>query len=268
MSTATPAAGEIIWADAHNHLHDARIPQNPSINGVGECPCLINATSEDDWEPVLQAAAQFPRIRHAALGVHPWFAHLVHAGWETRLRHHLITRHDLAIGECGLDRKTHACPLDIQVPVFETQLRLAREFNRPLTIHCVAAWGLLLEILERISPPRSWMVHGFSGSIETARRLIAMGAFLSIPVRALQPENSRIFEVFQSLPRDRILLETDSPNPPLPQEIDQSSASVLPWHLPLIGRELAKRFSCRPSILAATTSSNFKRFLISVASTE
>lgn len=263
MHDPTPDA-RLPWADAHNHLHDPRLASLLDDNGVGDCPCLINATSEDDWDAVLETAARAPGTRHAALGVHPWFAHLSRPGWETRLRDQLKIRPDITIGECGLDGKTEACPLETQLPIFETQLRLARELDRPMTIHCVAAWGRLFDCISREPPPSRWMIHGFSGSRESALRLISLGAWLSIPVRALHPNGQKILTLFSALPHDRILLETDAPHHPPPTEfITHPLPGALnhPANLASIGSSIASRLGCDSRSFARQTHQNFQAFL-------
>ncbi|EER11387.1 hypothetical protein Pmar_PMAR022678, partial [Perkinsus marinus ATCC 50983] len=39
-------------------------------------------------------------------------------------------------------------PMAIQLKVFQQQLGLAAEFSRPVSVHCVRAYGVLLDILK------------------------------------------------------------------------------------------------------------------------
>ncbi len=248
----------MVWADAHNHL------QLESLAGcrehVGEC--LINATREEDWAGAL-AVATAPG-RHTALGIHPWFAHTLKPGWEERLRDLLVKYPAAAIGECGLDRKSRSCPFELQIPVFEQQLRLAREFKRPLTIHCVAAWGRLIEILKAEPPPANWLLHSFNGSLEISRQLVDMGAFFSISGSALHPTGEKILRVFRQLPPSRILLETDAPNQPPPATcVSYPLPGTLnhPLNLAAIGAAIATRLGFDTEAFAALTRQNFHRFI-------
>lgn len=257
--TASGIDGEAVWADAHNHIQDSGIAGCAPVS----TPCIVNATCEEDWADVLAIVADAP-CRHAALGIHPWFAATARAGWDDRLCALLDAHPAAGIGECGLDSKTRECALDVQLPVFARQIRLARELDRPLTIHCVGAWGRLFEMLDREPPPSRWLLHSFNGSEETAGRLAAMGAYFSISGRALHPAGEKILAVFKRIPPDRILLETDAPNQPPPAEFiarELSGGLNAPENLGAIGAAVAGRFGFTAREFAALTRGNYQKFL-------
>lgn len=54
------------------------------------------------------------------------------------------------MGEIGLDKGSYGRKIDFndQVKVFQKQLELAKELNKPASIHCVRAFGDLLQILK------------------------------------------------------------------------------------------------------------------------
>lgn len=240
----TASAGDLeshSWVDAHNHLHDPRL--SGLRHTAGEC--LINATSEAEWPAVIEIAT--PPGRHPAIGIHPWFAHTAAPGWDDRLIRLLEDHPAASLGECGLDVKCRTCPLDVQLPVFIRQLAIAAALNRPITIHMVGAWGRLMMILQSNPRPRNLLFHGFNGSSEIARQLARIGAFFSISPRALHPACAKIFAIFETLPPDRILLESDAPNHPL----DLSS------HAPAI----AARLGFTGKAFATLTRRNFTRLM-------
>lgn len=250
--------GKLAWADAHNHLHD------PRLAGYTDAAphCIINATREDDWAVVLATAASSTG-RHAALGIHPWFAHTAKPGWQARLLNLLEKHPSAGIGECGLDGKHLSCPLDTQAIIFEAQIHLARELSRPLTIHCIRAWGRLMDTLKREKPPTRWLIHSFNGSAEIARQFADMGAYFSISGRALHPSGAKILHTFQQIPPSRILLETDAPNQPppthlithpLPENLNH------PSNLAAIGTAIAPHLGFTPNDFAHLTHQNFASF--------
>ena len=148
--------------------------------------------------------------------------------------------------------------MDIQKPVFIDQLNLARKSGRALTIHCLKAWGPLMEILSDHLPPR-FLMHSFGGSIEIARRLIPMGAYFSFSGYFLHLRKSAVLEVFKNLPRERILLETDAPDMRPPDDFLQHPLPENrnhPANLPSIGRALAAALGMEPTALAELTSRN------------
>ena len=152
--------------------------------------------------------------------------------------------------------------MEIQRPVFIDQLRLAREMDRPLTVHCLKAWGALFDCFDEAPPPAQFLMHSFGGAIETARRLIPLGAFFSFSGHFLHPRKSAVLEVFRQLPPDRILLETDAPDMLPPAEIITHPLLENynhPANLPSIGHALATEFGLPPEALAEITRVNTRR---------
>ena len=254
------------WIDAHNHLQDPRFddpgPVMAAMKRSGIVRCVVNATREDDWQAVADLAANEPDFILPAFGIHPWHAHTAAAGWSERLAELLDEHPQASIGECGLDQWISDPPVDYQRPIFVAQLRLARETDRPLTIHCLKAWGALFEAFAEAPPPPRFLMHSFGGSIEIARRLVSLGAFFSFSGYFLQPRKSAVLEVFRQLPPDRILLETDAPDMlppagiithPLPENRNH------PANLPAIGEALATALSMTPEELSALTRDNARR---------
>jgi TatD DNase family protein len=256
------------WTDAHNHLQDTRLgdsaPVIRAMKAVGVRQCVVNATCEEDWPHVAALAAANPDFVFPAFGIHPWQAHTTTEGWSDRLTTLVEKFPQASIGECGLDRWISSPPLDLQIPVFNDQLRVAREMDRPITIHCLKAWDALFEVFAASPPPPRFLMHSFGGSIEIARRLIPLGAFFSFPGYFLSERKSAMIEVFRQLPTDRILLETDAPDMlppetfithPLPEKLNH------PANLPVIGTALAAALGIPADELAEMTTSNARRLI-------
>jgi TatD DNase family protein len=254
------------WTDAHNHLQDPRLgdptPVIAAMRSAGITCSVVNATREDDWPAVENLATREPDFVSPAFGIHPWQAHTATRGWQNRLQTLLESHPQASIGECGLDQWISHPPIDVQRPVFIGQIRLAREMDRPLTVHCLKAWGALFEAFAEAPPPARFLMHSFGGSIETARRLIPHGAYFSFSGHFLHPRKHAMIEVFRSLPPDRILLETDAPDMlppadtithPLPEHRNH------PANLPAIGLALAAALGMRAADLAALTRDNARR---------
>lgn len=118
-----------------------------------------------------------------------------------------------AIGECGLDfsRARTRESRDQQVAVFRTHVELARTTGLPLSIHCVKAHGPLVEIMrERALPPA--VLHAYSGSAELARVLVDAGHYVSFAANVCIPGARKVVDAVRSVPEDRLLLETDTPD--------------------------------------------------------
>lgn len=251
------------WTDSHNHLQDPRLgdagPVIALMRASGVSRCVVNATSEADWAAVEALALKYPDFIMPAFGIHPWKAHTAADGWRERLAF-LFEKHSHAsIGECGLDQWVSSPPLEIQRSVFMAQLELARELGRAVTIHCLKAWGPLFEVFAESPPSNRFLMHSFGGSIETARRLLPLGAFFSFSGHFLHSRKEAVVEVFRQLPRERILLETDAPDMSPPDEIISHPLHGKinhPANLPSIGEALAARLGMDLNELAELTRAN------------
>jgi TatD DNase family protein len=252
------------WFDAHNHLHDPRFGEDcadlvASQRAAGISGCVVNATCEDDWPRVAELAREFPDFVLPAFGIHPWKAHAASPGWQDRLLDFLDTFPNASIGECGIDSWVHSPSLDRQISIFLDHLRIARETDRTLTIHCLKAWGALFDCFNKQPPPQHFLMHSFGGSLETAHRLLPLGAYFSFSGHFLHERKRNILSVFRNLPEDRILLETDAPDMlppdahvthPLPNGINH------PANLPAIGIALATGRAIQPETLARQLETN------------
>jgi len=206
------------YLDSHLHLQAQSLEL--TLDGIleraekaGVERMFCNATHEEDWQAVINLADKGKeggkQIVVPFLGIHPWFAESARTGWEGRL---LARLQELpaGIGEIGLDKCCRA-DFDRQQRVFEAQLRMASTLRRPVAIHCVKAWGLLLEILENFAAAKQLptiMIHAYGGSTETLQRLIGLGCFISFSCRLIADHKRH--PSFLATPLPSLLLETDS----------------------------------------------------------
>jgi len=256
------------WSDAHNHLQDRRLSEAgveaSSLWGEGVGGCVVNATSEEEWDGVAALVSAHPGRIHGAYGIHPWKASGVSAGWLERLRARLEADPSASVGEIGLDGWVKGPGIGVQRPVFMDQLALAGELQRSATIHCLKAWGPLFEVFEQCPPPRRFLMHSFNGSLEVAEKLIPLGAYFSFSGHFLQPRKSKVVDVFRRLPLERILIETDAPDMTPPEQfVSHPLEGGLnhPGNLPVVGLALAGVLGLSPGQLQVRTTDNLRRFL-------
>jgi TatD DNase family protein len=126
-----------------------------------------------------------------------------------------LLRHDPHgyIGEIGIDERfANLVPLDVQLSIAGRLLDLADRTSRPVAIHHVGSITLLENLLEGADVGIPIIVHGFLGSLETARHLSNRGCTISIGpnVWAHQTKlGNRLAEI--DIP---FVLETDYPHVP------------------------------------------------------
>jgi TatD DNase family protein len=166
-----------------------------------------------DQSDILELVNQYPQefddsIPFYSIGIHPWY--ITEDRIENDLKiveEKLQTKNCLAVGECGLDKRTEV-PLDLQITVFEKQLILAEKYRKPVVIHCVAAFQEVIAIKKRMKITVPMIVHGFSKNNQIANQLVKEGFYISFGKYLLR--NPELKTVFQQVPNDRFFLETDT----------------------------------------------------------
>jgi TatD DNase family protein len=116
----------------------------------------------------------------------------------------------VAIGEIGLDYHYDNSPREIQKEVFKRQLSLAKEIALPVVIHSREAKKDTLEIV-RESGIDKGVFHCFSGDMDMAEEVMAMGFHISIAGPVTFKNAKKLVEIAKFIPDDFLLIETDAP---------------------------------------------------------
>lgn len=267
--------------DAHNHLQDKLLQPHfssifDSLEALGYPRMVVNGTTLEDWKQVSQLAAAHPFVI-PSYGLHPWYLDQRPSDWETALRECLESDPGACLGEVGVDRWMHEPDEAAQREVLTRHLELACEYRRPVTIHCLRAWGWLGEILKSASPPPDgFLVHAFGGSREVMEALAEQGAYFSFNPSFLHANRHKKREVFRHVPQERLLVETDAPSMPpppgmvrahLPETSDGTQLSH-PANLTLAYDGLAELREWSRDVLEKIVTENFDRFTRSLAKPE
>jgi TatD DNase family protein len=210
--------------DAHLHLQDERlapylddISQNYAAQGITRV--VVNGTSENDWPRVLGLARAHPEIVIPSFGLHPWFIDDASPDWQGSLIDHLDAIPS-CIGEAGLDRWIAGHHIEKQEPIFRFQIELAAERNLPLSIHCLKAWGKMLEVLQSTPLPYcGFLLHSYGGPVEMISDFAKLGAYFSFSGYYLHERKADRREALKQIPADRLLIETDAPDMSLPDAL-------------------------------------------------
>ena len=213
------------FLDAHNHLEDERLlPFLPAIwRELDQQPIrklVVNGSCEEDWPDVLRLAKSDSRVL-PSFGYHPWYVKDRTPRWKEELISYL-DQIPSAIGEIGLDRWIENYDMKAQTEAFTWQLRLAAERNLPASIHCLKAWGLLLEILQREPRPAcGFLLHSYGGPKEMIPEFVKLGGYFSFPGYFAHERKQRQRETFRHVPSDRFLIETNAPDQILPAHLNR-----------------------------------------------
>jgi TatD DNase family protein len=161
---------------------------------------------------VLAIAERFPDV-YCSVGTHPHYAHEeLDIGVDElidRTRHPKV----VAIGEAGLDYHYERSPRAAQEQGLRNHIAAARATGLPLVIHSRDADRDMARILERETGSGAFpaVLHCFTGGHDLAQRAIALGLFVSFTGIVTFKKSDELRAIAQSLPADRILIETDAP---------------------------------------------------------
>ena len=161
---------------------------------------------------ILELVNQYPQefdaaISNYSIGIHPLFIDENRLESDFQILEQKISSPAcLAIGECGLDKRSETA-FETQLKVLERQLLLAEKFQKPVVIHCVLAFQELVELKNRLKITTPIIIHGFSKKEQLAKQLLNNGFYLSFGKNLLR--NPELENVFVNIPENRFFLETD-----------------------------------------------------------
>eukprot|EP00035_Acanthoeca_spectabilis_P024456 m.453905 g.453905 ORF g.453905 m.453905 type:complete len:343 (+) comp20570_c0_seq1:58-1086(+) len=164
----------------------------------------------------IAAIAQYrgPARLHSTAGIHPHHSKGgITPALLDELREHLAHPAVVAVGECGLDFNRKLSPHADQIAVFDAQVGLAIELNKPMFCHEREAASATLNVLDHYRgqlPPV--VIHCFTGSAADAHAYLERGFYLGFTGTVCKFERGKhLRKLLVDVPIDRILLETDAP---------------------------------------------------------
>ncbi len=243
------------FIDTHIHLQDYKSNSTPQIIraaqtcGVIQMVCV--SSRPQDWRDVAALAAKYSEII-PAFGVHPWYIADLPADWEEKLRVLLIQNPQAWVGEVGLDRLKNPAPQP-QKEVFAAQIALARELNRPLSVHLLKAEMWLPEFVRDLKS-LPWVWHSFAAAQEAAEFALKNGAYLSFSQGSVRSKH--FAAVAAQVPAERILLESDGPYQPLTKGGESN-----PSYLPQLLKQIAAVRGEDENILGKQIATNSQRLI-------
>jgi TatD DNase family protein len=251
--------------DSHCHLADeAFAPDLDAVvarareAGVKRALVILAAGDGKESAQAQRLEQLWPEVRFA-VGVHPHQAHEFAGNPERAVdvvsQQIAGTPSALAVGEIGLDYHYDFSPHDVQRMVFRSQVRLARELQRPVVIHTREADQDTVAILrEEGGGEVRGVLHCFTGDASLARAGLDLGFYISLAGIITFPKASELRNTVSAVPLDRLLTETDSPFlAPVPHRGGRNE----PAYVTRIVAALALVYDLTPADLASQTAANF-----------
>ncbi len=148
-----------------------------------------------------------------AWGMHPIYIDIHQESHLADLRAQIEAWRPVAIGEIGLDLFVPGLDFATQEYFYIEQLKIARDFDLPVLLHCRRANDQILKQLRRFKIDKG-IAHAFSGSRQQADAYLKLGFKLGFGGAFTWTRASNLRALAKDLPLDAIVLETDSPDMP------------------------------------------------------
>jgi TatD DNase family protein len=164
----------------------------------------------------------------------------------------------VGIGETGLDHHYTAESAAAQAESLRLHIEAARRTALPLIVHARDADADIGRILadEHAAGRFSCVMHCFSSGRQLAETALSLGFYLSISGIATFRSATGLRAIFAEAPRDRLLVETDSPYlAPQPHRGKRNE----PAYVADTARLMAGHLGIDPDEFAALTTANFDR---------
>jgi len=191
--------------DTHAHLGDDAAEVLDRAHAAGVTRVIAVATTVDGARAALALADRHDGV-YACLGVHPHDAG--HPGDLDELRKLLAHPKAVAVGETGLDYFRDYAPHDAQQRLFDQELALALELDKPVVIHSRAADE---DTRARLAAHSGTVIlHCFS-SPPLLDDALANGWYVSFAGNVTYRNAYDLRDCARQVPSERLLVETDSP---------------------------------------------------------
>lgn len=242
--------------DSHSHLDTPEFDQDREhsmdrAEAAGVVEQLVPAIDYQGWPKLREVCLSRPGL-HPAYGLHPMRVDRHRPEHLDLLREWIKRERPAAVGECGLDFFLPDLDPAQQRFYFRAQLEIARDCGLPVVVHARRAVEEVIATLRSVGR-LTGVVHSYPGSEEQARQLYGLGFLLGIGGPVTYERASRLRRLVATMPLDRLLLETDSPDQPDASHRGQRNE---PARLAVVLEVVAQLRGAEPEEIAAATTQN------------
>ncbi|MCH8013802.1 MAG: TatD family hydrolase [Candidatus Dadabacteria bacterium] len=199
--------------DSHAHLVSLEnlpeVLQRAQENNINK---IVSISSDiPSTEATISLAEEYDYI-FATTGVHPHSADQMSEEVLIGIDHFAENDKVVAIGETGLDYFYMNSEKEVQIDSFTEHIRLGKKQNLPIIIHVRNADQDMIEILTKESAADTpGVIHCFTGDYDTAKKYLDLGYYISFSGIVTYKRSEELREAAKKIPKDKILIETDSP---------------------------------------------------------
>lgn len=203
--------------DTHSHLDAGEFdPDRDAVYrramAAGVTTQVLPAVTRATFDAVAAACRRYPGCL-PAWGLHPIYVDAHTRAHLADLRRQIEAWRPVAVGEIGLDLFVPGLDFAAQEHCYAQQLKIARDCDLPVLLHCRRANDQILKHLRRIGV-KGGIAHAFNGSDQQAAAFIKLGFKLGFGGAFTWTRASNLRRLARELPLEAIVLETDSPDIP------------------------------------------------------
>ncbi|MCK4709540.1 MAG: TatD family hydrolase [Gammaproteobacteria bacterium] len=210
---------------------------------VGVTKFIVTGTSIEHSKIAIDLCNQFPGQLFSTCGVHPHDAKEWNRDTLEELNTLISQDCVRAIGETGLDFNRDFSPRKQQIDVFQQQLELAVNCNKPVFLHQRDAFDTFFSLLrEYRDQMKNVVVHCFTDNKKALYKLLDLDCHIGITGWISDERRGQELQILvKDIPENRLMLETDAPYL-LPRDLPEKPASNtnLPKYLPHILHTVAR----------------------------
>lgn len=205
----------MLLVDTHCHLDDEKFDDDREA-AYGRAmdagvDFLVDVGSDLSSSRAALEFAQTHARAYAACGVHPHEAKDAPQDYLEQLEGLLKQDKVVALGEIGLDYYYDYSPRETQKHVMLEQMALALRVDKPAIFHIRDAHGDMAALFAAQKKLPRGVIHCFSGSAQMAQQYVKWGFYISFAGPLTFKKAPQLCAAAQSVPMDRLLIETDSP---------------------------------------------------------
>ncbi len=234
--------------DTHAHLE----PTFCDISRVvGLKAVILSGSNIENSKNNLLLTQKYPDLYPAA-GIHPQ-----EISDDINLLEELVKNPSLiAIGECGLEF-VEEVDKEKQIFYFRKQIELAQKYHKPLIIHARKAMDEVIKILGEYKDLKG-VIHCYSGGKKRIKKILDLPGEWYFGFDGNITYEVGLEEVVKSMPREKILAETDSPMlTPLPFRGQENQPNYVKYIYQKIADIWGKSFETTEKILDANAKKLF-----------
>lgn len=196
--------------DTHCHIHEPYpLPIEAVLERAIEADVrqyICVGTAEESSRQAVAFAEQHSEA-FAAIGVHP---HETKDGYGAIATLAGESKKVVAVGEIGLDYFYTHSPREVQLKALEDQMQIALKYDLPIIFHVREAFDDFWPLFDKYPGIRGEL-HSFTDSKENLNKALERGLYIGVNGISTFTKDDSQKEMFDSIPLDRLLLETDAP---------------------------------------------------------